>query len=88
MKKWLCSSDKRTCLVGNCYVKLLLTFFYRVISNKGVAVAVNSPGAFYSTMLLYSTSEGGKLLVDKASSPLESLGVGEKTDRYMCTQTN
>lgn len=58
MKKWLSSLDKRKCLVENCYVKLHLIFFFRVISNKVAAGVVKSPGISYATVLLYSTSRG------------------------------
>lgn len=64
---------------------LLLIFYCRVIFNNRAAPAVNSPSTFNTTMLLHSSSGGGKALVDKAGSPLESLGIYVHADTVVYT---
>lgn len=51
-------SFDRTLFVGSCYVELLLISFFRVISNKRAAGAVNSTGASSTSLLLYCPSRG------------------------------
>lgn len=79
---------KVSCRELLCQVASRFFFFclFRVISNKGAADAVNSPGASYAT--LYSSSGGKDVGRRGKFTPGECRGTGEKTDRHTCVQTH